>query len=225
MVDPAFTIAKDTPQKAANSEPSPGSKKQRTFVTPDGIKLDEVALASREQCLVLSAEKEFPDRASLWRAQDWGQVTPLRGKTHKSWPYHDGCSTLAPLMFSQVGIGAKEAHVKIFQDKRNPGSPMDEMVFYWTRVATPELVRETNNKSSNAAYYLLKHVAQHWVNQLELINTTIARAEWFSDDYQAQVDDKLTRQRWKADLLKINEIAKVCAQDLWCKRALCTNCM
>jgi hypothetical protein len=217
MVDPAFTVANNTPQKAANSEPLPGSKKQRTFVTPDGIKLDEAALASREECLVLSAEKPFLDRASLWRAQDWGKIEPLGGKPHKSWPYHDGCSTLAPLMFSQVGIGAKEANIKIFQDERNPGSPMDEMVFYWTRLATPELIRETNKKSSNAAYYLLKHVAQHWVNQLELINTTIARAEWFSDDYQAQVDDKLTRQRWKADLLKINEIAKASVE--------CTNCM
>jgi len=208
MVDPAFTIAKNIQQKSAGDEPAPGRKKERTFVTPDGIKLNEASIASRDKCLILAARSVFTDRASLWRAQDWGKVEPLGGQLHKSWPYHDGCSTLAPLMFSQVGIGAKEANLKIFQDKRNPASPLDEMVFYWTRLATPELVKETNKKSSNAAYYLLKHVAQHWVNHLELMNTTIARAEWFSDDYQAQVDDKLTRQMWKADLLKINSIAK-----------------
>ncbi|KAI4650657.1 hypothetical protein J4E93_003014 [Alternaria ventricosa] len=96
----------------------------------------------------------------------------------------------------------------VFREKRNLTSAMDEMVFYWTKLATPELIQETNEKSSNAAYYLLKHVAQHWVNQLELMNTTIARGEWFSDDYQAQIDDNLSKQKWKADLLKINEIAK-----------------
>src|SRR6266480_755330 len=76
---------------------------------------------------------------------------------HKSLPYHNGCSTLAPLMFSQVGIGAQEANKKKFQDKRDLVSPLDEMVFYWTKLATPELIKQTNTKSSNAAYYLLKH--------------------------------------------------------------------
>ena len=111
-------------------------------------------------------------------------------------------------MFTQIGIGAQEAEKQKFQDKRDLVSPLDEMVFYWTKVATTRLIKHTHAKSSNAAYYLLKHIAQHWVNQLELVNTTIAKAEWFSDDYQAQIDDSLSLQRWKADLVKINEIAK-----------------
>jgi hypothetical protein len=111
-------------------------------------------------------------------------------------------------MFSQVGIGAQETNIKRFQDKRDLVSPLDEMVFYWTKLATPELIKQTNTKSSNAAYYLLKHIAQHWVNQLELINTTIAKGEWFSDDYQARIDDNLSAQKWKADLNKINDIAR-----------------
>jgi Mg2+ and Co2+ transporter CorA len=82
------------------------------------------------------------------------------------------------------------------------------MVFCWTKLATPELIKLTNTNSSNAAYYLLKHTAQHWVHQLELVNTTIAKGEWFSDDYQAQIDDNLSLQKWKADLIKVNEIAK-----------------
>jgi hypothetical protein len=111
-------------------------------------------------------------------------------------------------MFSQVGIGAQEANKKIFQERRNLGSTLDDMVFYWTKLATPVLIKQTHDRSSNAAYYLLKHVAQHWVNQLEIMNTTIAKAEWFSDDYQAHIDDSLSRQKWKADLIKINGIAK-----------------
>ncbi|KAI4618922.1 hypothetical protein J4E83_005873 [Alternaria metachromatica] len=150
----------------------------------------------------------LPSMSALWRAQDWGASHALQETSHQSWPYHNGCSTLAPLMFSEVGLGTKEVNFPVFREKRNLTSAMDEMVFYWTKLATPELIQETNEKSSNAAYYLLKHVAQHWVNQLELMNTTIARGEWFSDDYQAQIDDNLSKQKWKEDLLKINEIAK-----------------
>lgn len=182
----------------------------REILTPDGIKLDEVAIKGLEKCLILQVEERYRDRASLWKAQDWGATKKLElaETKHESWPYHDGCSTLAPLMFSQVGIGAKEENVQTFRPKRNLTSAMDEMVFCWTKLAASDLLKETKEKSSNAAYYLLKHIAQHWVNQLEIMNTTIAKAEWFSDDYQAQIDDNLRRQKWKADLLKINEIAK-----------------
>jgi Mg2+ and Co2+ transporter CorA len=179
-------------------------------VTPDGIKLDEVAIRSLEECLILQVKEPYRDRAALWKAQDWGapEKPKLLRTEHLSWPYHDGCSTLAPLMFSQVGIGAKEENIQTFQTKRNLTSAMDEMVFCWTKLASPAQIKETHKESSNAAYYLLKHIAQHWVNQLEIMNTTIAKAEWFADDYQAQIDDNLSRQKWKTDLLKINEIAK-----------------
>jgi hypothetical protein len=161
-----------------------------------------------EECLILTNPLKYRDRASLWKAQDWDTYQTLEETKHKSWPYHNGCSTLAPLMFSQVGIGAQEANIQNFRDKRDLVSPLDEMVFYWTRVATPELIKQANIKSSNAAYYLLKHTAQHWVNQLELINTTIAKGEWFSDDYQAQIDDNLSLKNWKTDLIKVNDISK-----------------
>jgi hypothetical protein len=176
--------------------------------TPDGTELDEATVQSLEECLILKAPSTYPNRASLWKAQGWREADPLVATQHKSWPYHNGCPTLAPLIFSQAGMGTKEANIGTFQTKRNLSSALDEMVFYWTKLATPELLKETKEKSSSAAYYLLKHVAQHWVNQLEIMNTTIAKAEWFSDDYQAQIDDNLSRQKWKTDLLKINEIAK-----------------
>lgn len=176
----------------------------------DEAGLDLSARRALEHCLILQDRKIFPDRSELWKAQDYNSSQPpkLEAISHKSWPYHYGCSTLAPLMFSEVGLGTKEINLPIFQQKRNLTSAMDEIVFHWTKLATPDLIQQTNQKSSNAAYYLLKHVAQHWVNQLELMNTTIARAEWFADDYQAKIDDNLSKQKWKSDLLEINEIAK-----------------
>ncbi|CAN9247093.1 unnamed protein product [Alternaria alternata] len=199
LVDPAF---------AATCAVPPAKPTKLDKPKFNGLPIDPSALKTLDDCLILQAEKPFKSRSALWRAQDWDAPHALQGNPHRSWPYHNGCSTLAPLMFSEVGMGAKEANVGIFRRRRNLTSAMDEMVFYWTKLATPDLIQKTNEKSSNSAFYLLKHVAQHWVNQLELMNTTIARAEWFSDDYQAKIDDNLSKQKWKNDLLKINEIAK-----------------
>ncbi len=161
-----------------------------------------------EECLILKVPGHYSNRAALWQAQKLGVSTKTEATDHKSWPYHGGVSTLAPLMFSQIGIGAKEAEREKFRAKRDLVSPLDEMVFYWTKVATVKLIKHTNENSGNAAYYLLKHVAQHWVNQLELISTTIAKGEWFADDYQASIDDSLSLQKWKEDLKKINQISE-----------------
>ncbi|KAI4918960.1 hypothetical protein J4E85_009750 [Alternaria conjuncta] len=220
-----FTDSWSIPHRGLPSMSVPGQSftlryyELRTLLYPD--KIDVLSLQTSfavnrrsntrktlDDCLILQAGEPFDSRSALWRAQDWGASHALQETSHQSWPYHNGCSTLAPLMFSEVGLGTKEVNFPVFREKRNLTSAMDEMVFYWTKLATPELIQETNEKSSNAAYYLLKHVAQHWVNQLELMNTTIARGEWFSDDYQAQIDDNLSKQKWKLDLLKINEIAK-----------------
>lgn len=178
------------------------------IVMGDGTTLDSAAKAGLEECFILQADKTYDNRTGLWEAQAYGTPQTLVPVVHRSWPYHDGCSTLAPLLFSQVGIGACESNIERFKNKRDLSSPLDEMVFYWTQLASPELIAHTNEMSSNASYYLLKHIAQHWVNHLELMNTTIAKAEWFSDDYQASIDDNLSRQQWKSDLVKINNIAK-----------------
>ncbi|CAN9453364.1 unnamed protein product [Alternaria alternata] len=169
--------------------------------TPDDLGWDAVILvdpAFAATCAVPPAKPTKPDVPKF----NGLPIDPSALKTL------DDCLILQAEKPFEIGMGAKEANVGIFQKRRNLTSAMDEMVFYWTKLATPELIQETNKKSSNSAFYLLKHVAQHWVNQLELMNTTIARAEWFSDDYQAQIDDNLSRQKWKNDLLKINEIAK-----------------
>lgn len=208
MVDPAFANTCELPHALERKTPSVSAMASNEETTPDGITLNQVTKAALEECNILQAPTPYDSRAALWKAQDWGEPQSFQVVAHKSWPYHNGCPTLAPLMFTEIGIGAKEANIQLFSDRRNLVSPLDEMVFYWTKLATRDLIHHTNKKSSNAAYYLLKHIAQHWVNQLELINTTVARGEWFSDDYQAQIDDNLSQARWKADLIKINEIGK-----------------
>jgi Mg2+ and Co2+ transporter CorA len=210
MVDPAFAITCKPQTISPRNTPPKLDRVNTVEVVHGGIVLDEAAKVGLEECLILKAPTKYDDRAHLWKAQEWGTDQPykLESTLHKSWAYHSGCSTLAPLMFSQVGIGAQETNLQIFKEKRNLSSALDEMVFCWTKLATPELITHTNQFSSNAAYYLLKHIAQHWINQLELMNTTIAKAEWFSDDYQARIDDNLSRQKWKTDLIDINEIAK-----------------
>jgi Mg2+ and Co2+ transporter CorA len=210
MVDPAFSNTCDPPPKEPTKMPSKTSKATTLNRTPDGVVLDEAAKSNLEESLILKDHARYDTRADLWKAQEWGTPKPvtLSATIHKSWPYHRGCSTLAPLMFSQVGIGAQESNIQIFKSKRDLTSALDEMVFYWTRLATRQLINHTNEYSSNASYYLLKHIAQHWINHLELMNTTIAKAEWFSDDYQARIDDNLSHKKWKTDLINITEIAQ-----------------
>jgi Mg2+ and Co2+ transporter CorA len=211
MVDPAFAATLEALKTTSGDSAISPDICADPSLNYHGVELDSVSKASLETCLILQDPRKHLDRASLWASQEWNKWnkgSSLKQTPHRSWPYHNGCSTLAPLMFSQVGIVAQEDNVQSLRNRRNLVSALDEMVFYWTKVASEDLIKQTNEKSSNAAYYLLKHVAQHWVHQLELMNTTIAKAEWFSDDYQAKIDGELSRQKWKDDLLKVNEIAK-----------------
>ncbi|KAF2259422.1 hypothetical protein CC78DRAFT_621077 [Lojkania enalia] len=156
---------------------------------------------------ILQDPKEYPDRARLWKADTWDQPGIVHAIEHNSWAYHDGCPTLAPLLFSQVNSRAQDRMQK-FRTQRDLASPLDELVFYWVKVASSDLIKEAWKDSSNVAYYLLKYIAQHWTNQLELINCTVAKGEYFSDDYQANIDDKLSGSQWKADLVKVNDITR-----------------
>jgi hypothetical protein len=156
---------------------------------------------------ILKDPNVYNDRATLWNANVWDSKQHVERREHKSFTYHDGCPTLAKLLFSQLSDEAQNQMIDL-QTERDLGSPLDEQVFYWTKVALPDLIQETNEQSSNAAYYLLKHIAQHWTNQLELINATIAKGEYLSDDFQATIDDTLSQQQWKADLLRVNLITK-----------------
>ena len=157
--------------------------------------------------LILQDPQRHKDRASLWNARPWEESESVKDTEHKSQPYHDGCPTLAPLLFSQISPGAQD-QMEAFHRQRDLTSPLDELVFYWTKIASADLIAQTNAHSSNTSYYLLKHIAQNWTSLLELINCTVAKGEYFSDDYQAKIDDTLSGQQWKADLIKVNAIAK-----------------
>src|SRR4051794_13764016 len=116
-----------------------------------------------KKTFILQDPTIYKDRAALWNAHDWDTEQQVKAIEHRSWPYHDGCPTLAPLLFSQISAEAQE-RMKMFQRQRDLASPLDELVFYWTKVASNDLIQKTSKVSSNAAYYLLKHIAQHWTN-------------------------------------------------------------
>ncbi|QDS77149.1 hypothetical protein FKW77_001366 [Venturia effusa] len=149
----------------------------------------------------------YKDRAGLWNSNDWDSDRDVEAKRHKSYNYHDGCPTLAQVLVPHISDEAQHQMMH-FSEQRDLASPFDEQVFYWTKVASKNLIRQTIKQSSNSAYYLLKHVAQHWTNQLELINCTVAQGEYLSDDYQATIDENLSQRQWKADLNQVNSINK-----------------
>lgn len=156
---------------------------------------------------ILKDPTVYKDRADLWNSHRWNTENDVEAKRHTSFNYHDGCPTLAQVLFSHINDEAQHQMMH-FSEQRDLASPLDEQVFYWTKIASKNLVQKTIKQSSNSAYYLLKHVAQHWTNQLELINCTVARGEYLSDDYQATIDDNLSQQQWKADLIQVNLITK-----------------
>ena len=85
--------------------------------------MDAVLNDGLEDCLILKNPRNYQSRASLWRAQKLGAPTQLEPVDHKSWPYHSGLSTLAPLMFSEIGIGAKESEEERFRGETRPDRP------------------------------------------------------------------------------------------------------
>jgi hypothetical protein len=165
------------------------------------------ARSELDKILILQDPQSYMNREALWNSNAWDIEKQVQRTEHENWAYHDGCPTMAPLSFLQISLGAQD-QIEKFQTQRDLTCPLEELIFYWTKVAPDDLIRKTYNESSNSAYYLLKHIAQHWINQLELINCTVAKGEYFSDDYQAMIDDKLSGPQWKAELIEINNIAK-----------------
>lgn len=96
---------------------------------------------------------------------------------------------------------------------RNLTSPLDEIVYHWTHVATPESISAARICAADSANYLLKYVANQWVNQLELIACGVSESEYFADDHQATLDrvgdDNSERKAWKTRLGGIIETTEV----------------
>lgn len=166
---------------------------------------------SRQPCYaILQNPQRHRERSEHWNAS---KRTPKDVDVEKvmntSHPYHDGCPALASLLFPHNRAEANK-RLEAFHQPHHRASPFDEQVFYWTMIASRDLIAKTHTYACNAAYFLLKHMAQHWVNQLELVNCTVAVAEWFSDDHQAKTDDTLDGSKWRSDLDKVNK----CAMDI-----------
>lgn len=155
--------------------------------------------------LVLKDPNKCEDRAALWNAHTWKTPQDVQQVGHSTRAYHDGCATLATKLFC-LDNDAVQDHLQHFHDKRDMASPLDEQIFYWTKLAPSDLIIKTRERSSNCGYYLLKQLAQHWVSQLELINCTLAKGEYLSDDFQAKIDGVSTSLQWKAELEQINYI-------------------
>jgi Mg2+ and Co2+ transporter CorA len=158
--------------------------------------------------LILRDPTIHKTRTSLWHASDWAGPGNVEAVEHRSAPYQDGCHTLAPCLFPHLRPEANDRIEHALHQKRDRESPLDELVFYWTKIASKELVAEACSNSSNTTHFLLKHIAQHWLSQLELMNCTIAMGEYFSDDCQVKLDDSLRGDKWRAHLHMVSRITK-----------------
>jgi hypothetical protein len=156
----------------------------------------------QDTTMILQDPQTYMNREALLNSNAWEMEKQVKRTEHEIGAYHDGCPTLTPLLLSHIGSGAQDQMEK-FQNQQDLASPLDGLIFYWTKVAPEDLIRDTYNESSNSTYYLLKHIAQQWTNQLELINCTVVKGEYISDDYQARIDDKISGLQWNAELIEL----------------------
>lgn len=153
----------------------------------------------RRACTMLQDVGSYTKRDALWNARSWKAPNSVALARDDSAPYHAGPCTLAPglTMFTNDATAYACLQHRTQQDLK---SPLDEMIFHWTKLATPEQVSAACESSVNSAYYLLKYVATHWINQLELIGCTVSLSEYLADDHQARVDVDESTRKWKSEL-------------------------
>ncbi|CAK3815481.1 hypothetical protein FKW77_001366 [Lecanosticta acicola] len=140
--------------------------------------------------------QRVPDRQKLWNAQSWADGVKLREARHNSVPYHGGCPSIAL------------SHDKNLAQHPRSTALLDEIVFHWTSRTNETLVKKAYEQPVNAAYHLLKFVAQHWNHQLELITYGVSISEWFADDHDATMDPRASLQDWKTELQSISQVTK-----------------
>jgi hypothetical protein len=86
---------------------------------------------------------------------------------------------------------------------RNLCSPLDEMVFHWTILATQEQCDAVGKCAVNSASFPFQYIATLWRHQLDLLACSVATSEYFADDNQANIDEETSSSEWKARLKKI----------------------
>lgn len=154
---------------------------------------------------MLEASEEHGNRKKLWNSRVWSDPNACRETRHNSTTYHGGCLTLVPPSLSTKD-NKPDADVR--GRIRNMASPFDELVLYWAKFADQRLITQVHESPINSAYFLLKFIAQHWSNQLELIAYGVANSEWFADDHEAKMDISSTPIDWKQELGDISVATK-----------------
>lgn len=160
-------------------------ERSRNASEQDHIKLrnqgdEEVSpsLTCQPSCLILEDPRLYPNRKKLWSARIWEGGNSCREVRHNSQAYHGGGPTLVTPT-TQGSHGSTIA--SIVENVRNMSSPLDEMVFYWTKCADRKLIDLARRTPVDSAYYLLKFIAYQWSHQLELIAYSVGSTEWFAD--------------------------------------------
>ncbi|KAI9685017.1 MAG: hypothetical protein M1822_005409 [Bathelium mastoideum] len=136
---------------------------------------------------------------SLWAARNRGFMIPTRDT---SVAYHGGSQTLTE---STLSLEDAKKHPLILSNARNLSSLLDETVIHWTKIAKQDLILSARECSVNSAHYLLKYVANLWVHQLDLVQSTIAQSEYFSEDYQAKADLGTSSEEWRRTMLEVHD--------------------
>lgn len=156
---------------------------------------------------ILQDAIQYHNRGRLWNARLWDGRETVGLRSHSSHAYHGGSLILPNSRFKAVATEVPSYFAR-FPKKHERESPLDILIFAWTKVAPLSLVDKAIAHSPNAAYHLLKYVAQHWNNQLEMVNTTIYKGEYLREDYKSKIDEEQLRAQWKVDLLRLKEIEK-----------------
>ncbi|KAJ9611254.1 hypothetical protein H2200_004437 [Cladophialophora chaetospira] len=148
--------------------------------------------------------QNFKNRGELWMSEEQHSQNPLQlVKTlHASEPYHKGSMTLYPLSFRSTER-LQTAGVIADEDQRDLTSPFDETIFYWKNLVTSEDIESVQAQSVNSATHLLKFVAYHWTNALELVSHTLAQSEYFSDDNPATRPRHMNTNEWRREFFKV----------------------
>jgi hypothetical protein len=152
---------------------------------------------SAPACTILQDPTTHARLDALWAARNKGHMILTRDT---STAYHGGSHTLSG---STLSLASARSRRSVLDPRRNKSSPLDEIVLHWTQIADKELIQSARENSVNSTHYLLKYLANLWVHSLDLVQSTIAQSEYFSEEYQAKVDMNISSEEWREKLTEV----------------------
>lgn len=199
LVDPAFDSVEYRGPLTPPPSPSP----------PEAKDNDEISKPKKviPGCLILADLKRYDNVKDLYDARNVQDEVHLQPKRDTTKPYHKGSTTLAE---PSLHVQEKNRETQSLQEDatRNLSSPMDEIVYHWTKLADQDLITSARQQSVNAAHYLLKYLATLWMHQLDLVAFGIVQTQYFADDHEANINAETTRHDFKEELKVITETTK-----------------